>query len=307
MKTVDIRDQQAGQRLDKFLFKYLPNAPKSFIYRLFRKKDVKVNGKPQPQTYVLNAQDQLFIYLSDEQYESFKDSTILEQGPYELDIVYEDENILICNKQAEMVVQDDGHEKNLTTYVHRYLMDQGYDFKAEFVTPAPIHRLDMNTTGLVIFGKTLDALQQLSLMMKERTIKKEYLAVVLGDPKRSAVLKDFYRFENKKALISSSGEAIETRYRLLSSTHQYHLLLVELVTGKKHQIRAHLSYHGLKIVGDVKYGIKSNQTQCLHAYRLTFNGLEGKMSYLNGKVFTCIPDFGGFNVLVSQIGNKGVV
>ncbi len=294
MKTIDIQANQSNQRLDKFIFKYLPNAPKSFIFRLFRKKDIKINGKPQTPQYILQIGDQLTIYLHDDQYNEFKNQTNIKQGSYELDIVYEDEHILVCNKPSGMVVQDDGHDVNLTTYVHRYLMASGYDFESQYVTPAPIHRLDMNTTGLVVFGKTLDALQQLSLMMKERTITKEYLTIVVGSPKAKETLKDGYRFENKKAIISNTGEPIETRYKHLSTKDGMHLLLVQLITGKKHQIRAHLSYHGLKIVGDAKYGIKQGHHQCLHAYRLTFNGLKGHLSYLNGKRLTCLPVFNGY-------------
>lgn len=302
MREFKISKEENNIRLDKYVRKILPNAPLSVIYKLFRKKDIKVNGKPASDKLSLKENDMIRIYLLEEQFQDFCNEKKKEITEYHFDVVYEDENIFVVSKPTGMVVQDaeNVNENTLTEEVQSYFIEKGlYDPKDMIAfAPSPAHRIDRNTSGLVIFGKNIESLQILNKAFKERTgINKKYLALVFGKTKKEGEINlPLIKNENEKLVRVDMkyGKSALTRYKTLLSNEKYSLLEVELLTGRTHQIRVHMSNIGFPLVGDKKYGnFKGNlefekeydwKFQFLHAYYISFLGLEGKLSYLNGKV-----------------------
>ena len=300
MKEVVISSQEQNQRIDKYVRKYLENAPLSYIYKIFRKKDVKVNGKRVKEDYILQVDDLVQIYVSDDDYNKFaKDSKCIEYKQ-EFDVVYEDSNILIVNKPVGLEVQEE-NKNNLTSQVLTYLKNKGeYDPNVNVgFKPSPAHRLDRNTSGLVIFGKNMLALQELNVCFKTREgIDKYYLALVAGVTKNSELL-SFPLLKNEKLKLVKvdfeKGLPAKTQYKKVSNNQDFSLIEVKLLTGRTHQIRVHMSYIGHPLIGDEKYGdfslnkrFKSEYNyrfQFLHAYKLQFHDLSGVLKYLNGKEF----------------------
>ena len=299
MKEVTISSSEQNQRVDKYLRKYLKNAPLSFIYKLLRKKDVKVNGKRIKEDYILQENDFMQIYIRDEDYDNFMNNRSFTNYKIDFKVVYEDENILIVNKPVGLEVQEDD-KNNLTSQVLTYLKNKGEYNEDENVgfKPAPAHRLDRNTSGLVIFGKNMLALQELNECFKSRKgIEKYYLALVFGNTKSKETLSfPLHKIENKSIVKVDfeNGQNARTEYKKVWNNSEVSLLEVHLLTGRTHQIRVHMSYIGHPLVGDEKYGnfdqnkqfkAKFNyRYQFLHAYKIIFRNLTGKLSYLNDKI-----------------------
>lgn len=276
MRTLRITENEKEQRLDRFLTKYLNNTTKTNIFKLIRKKRIKVNGKRAQEKYFLQLGDEVQIYLHEDAInELIKVEEPLSADDVNLDIVYEDDEILVVNKPKGMLTHPDSSEyKNtLATKVQLYLKH----LTTRTFKPASIQRLDKNTSGLVIFGKTYDALKRYNLLMREREIKKYYLAVVEGTPKTSGEVKGYLvknEKENKVTISkheSDESKFAHTRYKCLETNGEYSLVEVELLTGRTHQIRASMAYLGHPIVGDGKYGGKrvgKVRNQLLHAYKV---------------------------------------
>ena len=304
MKKIIISSKEANQRVDKYVKKFLNEAPLSFIYKLFRKKDVKINKHWVKENYILQEGDELAIYISDSQLEEFNKPKELKKANLNHQIIYEDENILIVNKPRGLLVHGDQNEKTVTLAndVMSYLYFKGeYDPKEKGFIPAPAHRLDRNTSGLVVFAKNLISLQELEELFKNKDdIEKEYLALVKGkvDQKleiNSPLLKD----ENTGIVkISKNGKSALTFVEKVKFYKDFTLVKVVILTGRTHQIRVHLSSVNHPIIGDSKYGdFKLNkefkdrynfENQFLHAYRLSFKNIKGQLSYLSNKEF-CAP------------------
>ena len=320
MKTLTIGNNDAGQRVDKFLSKTLVNIPQSLLHKYLRKKCVKINGVHAKGTEVLSYGDILTLYISDEFFpdsnEKAKKHSVL-HSLSQHDIVYEDENIIILDKsQGEAVhssLPDEESRDNEICLVDRligYLILKGEYIpeKENSFTPALCNRLDRNTSGLVIAAKNAEALRIMNEKIKTRQISKIYHALVYGIPeKKQALLKDYHyknRSENRVYIFPSKACALKklgsindseiktviTKYSVIETHKNTSLLEVELITGRTHQIRAHLAYIGHPIVGDGKYGINHSvktgvRYQKLCSYSLTFNftGESGILSYLNGK------------------------
>lgn len=302
MFEVIIDKKNENQRVDKFVRKVLKNAPLSFIYKLFRKKDVKVNDKKIDIDYKLKENDVLKIYVSVQQLDDFKNKVNLKIVEFCHEIIYEDENILIINKPSGLLVHGDNKNKKetLTNDVLNYLYSKGeYDNDCLF-TPAPAHRLDRNTSGIIIFGKNSAVLHDLMELLQDKSkIEKEYIALVVGNINKEGVIDaPLLKIEKlNKVVVSNdigSKKAI-TKYYPYKNLKDYTLLKVNLLTGRTHQIRVHLSYINHPIVGDKKYGdIKVNKifeekygldSQFLHAYSIKFNKIDGILSYLSNKKF----------------------
>lgn len=309
MQELNISENEAGQRLDKLLGKYLKEAPTSFLYKMLRKKNITLNGKKASGNEKLQKGDIVKLFLSDETISKFSGTEkVIAKG--NLNIIYEDEHIILINKPVGMLSQK-AKESDISAVEELigYLIHSGQLKMSELKTfhPAFCNRLDRNTSGLLAGGKTLAGLQELNLFFKERTIEKYYLTIVKGKVKQEAYIQGFLHKDNKTNKVSISktevpdSVAIETSYRPLSYGNNITLLEVHLITGKAHQIRAHLASIGHPIIGDYKYGdSKTNefykkefhlQSQLLHAYRLKMPQSEGTLNYLAEKEFYAeLPD-----------------
>lgn len=307
MKTLIIDEAHENQRIDKYLKKLLVKAPSSLVYKMLRKKDVKVNGKRVKENYILRLGDEVSLFLYDDKYAAYTEPTVIADVPISFDVAYEDEHILIVNKPAGILVHeaDDENQVTLTHQVLRYLYDRGaYDPEEDLgFTPGPVHRLDRNTSGLVIFGKDMRALQDLNEMMKQRhCIEKHYQTIVKGRM-QDAVLKNYVKKneeEGKMYLVSPETAGalyMETHVRVIKARQEASLCDVQLITGRTHQIRVHLASCGHPVMGDRKYGdfawnrqIRARyhlNHQFLHAYQLRFIRPIRSLKYLTGKTITC--------------------
>jgi len=302
MIKLTITENEENQRLDRFLKKYFRNAPLSYIYKLIR-KNVKVNGKRTDVERMLAVSDEITIYISEDEAKAFQEKKTLSTAKKQFRIAYEDENIIIVEKPFGLLVHGDKTEKKntLANQVTGYLAEKGeyVPGREKTFVPSPVNRLDRNTTGLVIFGKNNRSLQSLNLMIRERGyIHKYYLTIVHGELTKELTLKDKMEKDEIRntvkviSLDSPEGKVMETVARPLKTVRGFTLVEVELVTGRTHQIRAHLAKAGFPVIGDIKYGGKlSNKkmdekfhltTQFLHAYRLYFEGGAGPLDYLKG-------------------------
>lgn len=313
MHNITITQNDAGRRLDRFLRKYLRNASLSEIYKIIR-KDIKINDKRRNESYMLSEGDVLSMYISDDILKKLmgndKKDSYRPKAKKQFNIIFEDSNILIADKPFGLLTHGDQLEKknHLANQVKDYLIEQGdYNPHTEKVfSPAPANRIDRNTTGLVMFGKNSTALKALNQMLREDKISKYYLAIVCGRLQKTLDLKDFLTKDeraNRVTVRSDGGSKIHTIIKPLENLtykgQSATLVEVKLVTGKSHQIRAHLSSVGHPIIGDFKYsdrkGSQLNRilkidfglaTQLLHAYKLTINESVDELKYLEGKTFT---------------------
>ena len=315
MKEIRIGENESGQRLDKFLLKYMSRAPKSFIYKMLRKKNITLNGKKAQGNEQLRQGDAVKLFLSDDTIEKFSETRTAGYAETELDILYEDKHTIFINKPAGMLSQKAAAEDvSLVEHLIAYLLKTGQISEEALATfrPSVCNRLDRNTSGIVAAGKSLAALQQLSAMFRERSLKKYYLCLVHGRVTEARRISGFLSKDERtnRVRVQRAGERrspqkeearIETEYRPLRSGDGVTLLEVHLITGKTHQIRAHLAAEGHPIIGDYKYGMRSVNdsfkreyglsTQLLHSCRLCFPECTGALSELSGREITApVPD-----------------
>lgn len=308
MKEIVIRSNDANQRLDKFLTKTFDSLPQSLLYKAIRTKRIKVNGKRAEIATRLQPDDVVTLYINDEFLEPSQPKYDFLSAPAKLDIVYEDENIMLVNKPEGLVVHPDNTEyrDTLIMRIQHYLYE-----KKEYVPsdeqsfkPSLVNRIDRNTGGIVIAAKNADALRILNEKLKQREIDKYYLCVVHGcPPKPSALLTGYLSKNQEKNIVTVHRQSLEgarkiqTEYQVLARNRDNALLRVHLLTGRTHQIRAHLSSIGCPLLGDGKYGVNKQdrkrgyQHQALWSYRLSFSFQTdaGLLQYLNGKTFS-VPD-----------------
>ncbi len=315
MRTFIIHQSEEGQTLEKYIQKLLVSAPMSFIYKLFRKKDIKVNGHHEDRKFIISTNDEVSIYIKEEQFVEFlKEKEIQGSDAIKDWIVYEDKNVLFVNKPRGLLVQKSApQDKSLDQMVCEYLIYKGEYRQNEEIgfKPGPAHRLDRNTSGIVAFGKTHDALELLFDLFKDHElINKHYLALVVGQVEKdkgvvdAPLLKDE---ENNIVKVARNGKTAKTVYKLIKKYNDYSLLDVTLLTGRTHQIRVHLSYINHPIVGDSKYGnFNANRifkekyhfaNQFLHAYKLGFGDLPQPLTNLSRKEFTAEPNEEIANIL----------
>lgn len=320
MIEIKITSNDQNKRLDKFVKKYLSKAPDSFIYKLFRKKDVKVNKKPKNIDYITQVDDVITIYITKEQEESFIEKKEIDvSNKQDFSIIYEDENILVVNKPANLLVHDgDDKLKNddtLTKQVLNYLIKtNSYNPSNENIfIPALAHRIDRNTSGIVVFGKTSLALQELFMAFKNHDgMDKEYETLVCGKVTEKGKI-EAKLIKNEKTKIVNvdevNGVSAISLYSPLRVYEDCSLLKVKILTGRTHQIRVHLKHINHPLVGDQKYGNRNSDLLAkkygmhgyfLHAKKLCFHNLTGSLSYLNGKEFIA-PLFDWENKLINKL------
>lgn len=308
MKELIIGRNDAGQRLDKFISKAFPEMPQSMLYRAVRTKHIKLNGKRCEPSSRLCEDDVVSVYLNDDVLAK-KERSVADLPPVE--VVYQDENVMLVNKPVGLSVHDDesGDADTLIARVTKMLADAGeYDPGAEnSFAPALCNRIDRNTSGIVIVAKNAEALRIMNKMIAERRVHKRYLCLVHGvpDPK-SATLKAYIRKDEKEKRSFVTDEPAKgaltmiTRYEVLKTDGTVSLLSVDLLTGRTHQIRAHMAHIGHPLVGDGKYGNnelyrksgRKYQALCAFSVTFDFGGEGGALGYLDGKSFSVPePDF----------------
>ena len=305
MHELKINKNDAGQRLDKFITKTL-DLPASLLYKSIRLKKIKVNRKRAEAGTLLAEGDTVQCFLADSFFESKNDGgdALFNITPH-LSIIYEDDNILLLNKRPGVSVHEDEHSESntLITHVLAYLAQKG-EYKPheeQSFAPALCNRIDRNTGGIVIAAKNAEALRVMNEKIKNREIDKYYLAAVHGIPERSEATLTGYLLKDEKTNTvrvysknpPKNAKNIITKYKVIAKKADSALLEVELLTGRTHQIRAHLAFIGHSLIGDGKYGINKNDRergykyQALYSYKLrfSFKGEPTALEYLNGKEF----------------------
>lgn len=326
MKEIIVTSKEAGQRFDKYLGKYLEKAGKSFVYKMLRKKNITLNGKKAEGSERLNEGDVIKLFLADETIEKFSTivtdevvQPVIEAESEELNIIYEDANVLIINKPAGMLSQKARPEDiTLVEHITAYLLKSG-ELTTEQMKgfrPGICNRLDRNTSGIIVAGKSLEGLQVMGELFKERTLDKYYYCIVKGVVEKKEQIEG-YLYKNhshNKVTISKEpkegSEYIKTQYEPVKKTDEYTLLKVKLITGKSHQIRAHLQSIGHPIIGDGKYGdvhvnkyFKKNfklKHQLLHAAELHFPVMKEGFEGLSKQVIKApFPDY--FEAIINGV------
>ena len=310
MQIIRIEKNDAGQRADKFLSKYLSKAPKSFIYKMMRKKNITLNKKKMTGSEHLTEGDFIQLFLADETIEKFSESR--PQGPVfrdqrtlagKLQVLYEDEDVMFVNKPCGLLSQKASPgDISLVEYLTAYLLENGEITPEELrrFRPSICNRLDRNTSGIVTAGKSLRGLQVLSGMIKERSVRKYYRTIVYGQMKESARVCGFLTKDEQHNKVwigsePSEGSApVETEYVPIQTGAKHTLLEVHFITGRTHQIRAHLASLGFPIIGDYKYGDRKENDrlkkefglshQLLHAYRMEFPEKTAELENLSGLI-----------------------
>lgn len=309
MRTLTVRDNDSGQRLDKFLTKTLKTLPLSLMYKQIRLKKIKVNRKRTEPKYILQTGDTVELFIAEEFFEKNTVEEAFTKLKPVLDVVYEDKNILLVDKRPGLIVHSDSKEdtKTLINHIKAYLYQKGeYDPNLEnSFAPALCNRIDRNTGGIVIAAKNAETLRIMNQKIKDREITKKYLLAVHGrmNPPKGVFKNYILKDENTNTVkvydnrIRGSKTA-ETKYRVIEEKNGLSLVEAELLTGRTHQIRAQFSYVGHPLLGDGKYGINKDdrrsgyKCQALYSYRLGFDFTtdSGALAYLKGKVFEVKKD-----------------
>ena len=323
-----IEKNEAGQRLDKFLAKYMNEASKSFFYKMMRKKNITLNGKKCEGNEKLAEGDVVKLFLADDTIEKFSSVQVQEVKKVDLDILYEDDEIILVNKPAGMLSQKAKEtDESLVEYLIDYLLGSGKltESGLRAFRPSVCNRLDRNTSGIVAAGKSLAGLQMLSGVFKDRSIHKYYQCLVSGEIRDVKTVDGWLLKDEKKNQVriltdveakrfggkggDEEPKRIRTKYEPIATDGRFTLLKVTLLTGRSHQIRAHLASLGHPIVGDSKYGGVSKvnpsgrtlKYQLLHSYRLEFPKLAEPFAYLSGRVFEA-PRPGYFCSVLKETG-----
>ncbi|HHX69147.1 MAG: RluA family pseudouridine synthase [Miniphocaeibacter sp.] len=320
MREIKIDKNDSNQRLDRFMVKYLPKAPKSLINKYIRTKKIKINKKRANPNDILEEGDLIQIYVYEEILTTYEDKKIYTNLDYNLDIIYEDDNIAIINKPSGILShaanKEDYGNNVVDNFIGYLIKTKKYNPRIEksFV-PALSNRLDRNTSGLLIGCKNKESLLQMNNLIKSRKINRNYLTICKGKIEDGTIDFNIKKVsENKMKISKDDGKESKTKIKLVKTNGDYSLVKIKLITGRTHQIRVHLQSVNHPIVGDKKYGDKninkyfSNkyklENQLLHSYKIKFSGLQGELSYLNGKEFFADPPVKFKNIIKEIFGEK---
>lgn len=322
MKQFQVSSQDSKQRFDKYLKRILPNMGTSLMYKMLRKKNITLNGKKATGSEQIKEGDLIECFFSEETLDKFMGNlsdAALFTNPDNLDeykkaysslngihVLYEDEHLLLLNKPAGVLSQKANPlDLSLNEWMIGYLLDKKCinSNSLKHFKPSVCNRLDRNTSGMVICGKTLLGSREMSRLLKERSLQKYYRTYVSGILYGEKTLEGYHNknSKNNQAIVCfdkptsnlKDYDKIITSYRSLKTCNKFSYLEIELITGKTHQIRAHMAAIGNPIVGDRKYGsVKEHSTnfpthQLLHAYRIVFPVMESELAHLSGKEFIC--------------------
>jgi 23S rRNA pseudouridine955/2504/2580 synthase len=310
LREIRVGKNDSNQRLDRFLKKYMDEAGTGFIYKMLRKKNIKVNeSKASPEMMIFEG-DTIQLYLSDETIDKFIGTKEVRKSKLAPRIIYEDENLVLINKPAGILSHGAGEEfeENIVDSLVTYLIQKGdYIPRIEKTfSPSICNRLDRNTSGVIIGAKNSEALRLVNKAIKEGSVRKYYKTIVKGTIKEDFEHKGFLIKDEDRNLVDISDKQGErskdvyTKFRVIMSKGGYSLLEVELITGRTHQIRSTLQTMGYPVIGDRKYGNSvvndefrkkyGLENQWLHGYKIVLNGLEEKLDYLNSREFIAEPD-----------------
>ena len=328
MTEIRISSREAGQRIDKYLKKYFPLAPGSFIYKMLRKKNITLNGKKAAGSEIIENGDVIKLFLSDETISSFRrkgemvpdkessagagsvsyGSGLVPSGSGSMTVLYEDGDIALFVKPAGMLSQPgNGHELSAADLIPEILLSSGclHEDDLRAFHPAPLNRLDRNTSGILLCGLSMKGAQTISRLIRSGEMKKEYLAIVQGNGLKDGTYSAYAVKDPKhnRMLLSSqpSKNAVDmvTGFHVLGTSDHFSLVKATLITGRTHQIRAQLSWLGFPVAGDRKYGTGSAGSesfpkpgrQMLHAFRVTFPDNTDPCPEISGKTFTAdVPE-----------------
>ena len=312
MRELTITPNEAGQRLDKLLLKYMDKAPKSFVYKMIRKKNITLNHKKCTGSEKPETGDKIQLWLSEDTIANFREARKSIRVPVHFTVIYEDGHVLAANKPSGLLSQKaEATDVSLNEEIISYMMGKGEytPEMADTFRPSVCHRLDRNTSGLILFGKSLTGLQTISGLIRERKIGKYYLCLVHGrmdKPQQVCGWLEKDETTNRVTVISDGdnrhkSQQIETGYEPLKSAGNLTLLKVHLITGRTHQIRTHLASMGHPIIGDTKYGsLKVNHLfrkhydlkyQLLHSWKMVFPVMNPPFEALSGQTLTApVPD-----------------
>lgn len=318
MKLIYIQQNEAGQRLDKLLIKVLNKAPKSFIYKMLRKKNITLNGKKADGSEKLAVDDEVKLFLSDETIEQFSEIVSTVEVKERLDVIYEDKHIIVINKPLGVLSQKaEKNDISMVEHVISYLLETKQITKEQLTSfkPGICNRLDRNTSGILIAGKSLLGLQEMARLLKDRSLDKYYLCIVKGKLERKQRIEGYLSKDEEKNQVKIFQNQIEgtdyicTEYEPIGYQKSnskkneneepsgcFTLLRVKLITGRSHQIRAHLASIGHPLIGDFKYGDQRTNHyfktkyqlthQLLHSQRMVFPNVVGELNYLSNQEFT---------------------
>lgn len=329
MFEIRMTENESGQRLDRFLRKYLKEYTLGDIYKLFRKNQVKLNGKRVKENYMLNEGDLLQLYIEKPEAEARQDLP-LSKPAKSLDIIFEDKNIIIANKPAGLLTHPDkpGDTDTLIDRALYHIYKKKGEEQSETFSPSVCNRLDRNTGGIVIVAKNYKTLKAVNHSIRERGLQKLYLCIVAGKMEPSGEIKGFIKKDEERNISSiqdtdkEDGKAIHTIFRTLGVSEigdlgmRFSLLEVELVTGRSHQIRVHFASLGHPLAGDLKYGDKyineyfrrhyGLKYQFLYAYKVAFQEVHQDISYLEGKSFLCRLPENDAKIIGRLFGMEGI-
>lgn len=289
MREFVINENDASQRVDKYIQKTCHQMPKSLMFRLIRQKKIKVNRKRCEPNTILNVNDTVQMFISDE---FFVEKKIDVENTKKLkNIIYEDNHFLILDKEVGVIVHSNEKESKdtLIQRVLKYLIDtKQYDpTKENSFTPAFANRLDQNTGGLIIACKNAKSLRAMNEMIREHELQKHYLCIIEGEVKNGLYKHHYIKDKkNNKAMIYSKPKEgsvpVMLEVKTVHKGQKYSLLDIHLITGKSHQIRAQMAFLGHPLIGDVKYnGSNIMKHQALYAYKLSFQTSNLEFDYLN--------------------------